>query len=504
MRGRACIGVAILGVAALVIPAHARAGTYEIVACAAGQGVNRAWVPYTTDASGLVTEDSCATVTGGPGDGLSARDRLPAPPNAMAGGEAGWRVSAPPGTTISRITAQYYLGQFSSGEWLPYLRTADGTILDSCVPPGGQTRCERGASAFDPLGPSSSFTVSTSAIDAGVRCAAPSGTCGNGVTLNAAWMALYSARVQITDPVQPSLATPTGSLWADGYHAGVKSVTASATDNTGIRATSLAVNGTARTAASRACDYTRPIPCSDEMGTILSLDTRAIPDGTHTASVGAEDAAGNTSSASRTIVIDNTAPGAPVGLKLDGNGRRSTNSFDAAWQLPTGQVAPISAAHWSLCPPGQPGSTVCIAGVGSTAEALKGIAVPSAGDWDLRVWLSDAAGNANPSAPAGPLRLTLLGPDPRVRIRSVRRAGRVVRVSGVARATSGRIRVQIERRIGGRTLRVQGTVRIRDGQWSRRLRLSPRMARLKRLNAVARFDAQAGYRAAVARRSVPR
>ncbi|RKQ90818.1 hypothetical protein C8N24_0633 [Solirubrobacter pauli] len=493
-----------MGAAALSFPAHARAGTYEVVACAAAQGANRAWVPFNTDASGLVTEDGCAAVMGGAADGLSSRDRVPAPPNAVAGTEAGWRFPAPPGTAISRITAQYYLGQFSSGEWLPFLRTADGTVLDSCVPASGQTRCERGASAFDPLGPSSSFAVNTSAVEAGVRCAAPSGTCGNGVGLNAAWMAMYSARVQINDLLLPSLVAPTGSLWADGFQSGARSATVAATDNTGIRSTWIAIDDTRRSSATRNCDYTRTIPCTNETGATLSLDTRTIPDGAHLATVGADDAGGNTSSESRMIVVDNTAPTAPVNLTLDGNARRSINSFNLAWRVPEGQVAPISAARWSLCPRGKSTSAECITGPGTTAQTLDGVAAPAIGDWDLRVWLVDAAGNANPSAAAGPLRLTLLGHDPRVRIRSVRRAGRLVRVSGITRARSGRINVRVERRVGGRTLRVQGTVRIRDGRWTRRLRLTTRMAQFMRLNAIARFDAQQGYRAAVARRAVPR
>ncbi len=131
--------------------------------------------------------------------------------------------------------------------------------------------------------------------------------------------------------------------------------------------------------------------------------------------------------------------------------------------------------------------------------------MPSAGDWDIRVWLEDGAGNASTDHVAGPVHVTLLrGRDPKVRIRSVRRDGRLVRVSGVSAAKSGRVSVSVERRADGHLLRVRGVVRIRGGHFSRQLRLTSRMARLKQLGVVVRFESQAGYRATIARRSVPR
>jgi hypothetical protein len=221
----------------------------------------------------------------------------------------------------------------------------------------------------------------------------------------------------------------------------------------------------------------------------------------------AEDAAGNTASTTRSIVVDNTAPGAPVGLQLDGAARRSTNRFDVHWQSPEGQVAPIAAARWSLCPVA--GTMPCSEGgkVQPSIDRLDGLEVPSPGDWDLRLWLEDAAGNASRDRAAGPLRLSLAGTsgrDPGVRIRSVGRRGRLVRIRGVAAPASGRVRVSVERRVGSRLLRVRGVAGIRQGRWNRRLRLTPRMARLRRLSVVVRFEAQAGYRAITARRRVPR
>src|SRR4051812_11930782 len=499
--GLACAAYALLSVDL------AYAGTYDVLTCGMSNGANRSWVPFNGDPASLRAEDSCASILGGADDGLFATDRIPGPPNTPAGQEAGWRITAPNGTRITRLTVQYYLGQRSAGEWLPFIRTTEGNVLQSCVPPGGQTTCERGATPYSPFGPADSFAVDTAGLDVGVRCAAPAGQCGTGATLHHVWAALYGARVEITDTVLPTVQATNGELWRDGYHRGVESLAISAADNVGIRATRLLVDGQARTSEGRICDYTLTVPCSNGPGAALSLDTRTLADGQHTLVAATDDAAGNTTSASRSITVDNTAPSAPVGLQLDGAARRSTNRYVVHWQSPDGQVAPIAAARWSLCP--ATGTTPCTEGakVQPSIDRLDSLEVPSSGDWDLRVWLEDAAGNASSDRAAGPLRLALgvtSGRDPGVRIRSVSRRGRLVRVRGVAKPTSGRVRVSIEWRVGSRLLRVRGVAGIREGRWNRGLRLTSRMARLQRLSVVVRFEAQDGYHAVTARRRVPR
>jgi len=486
-------------------PSTASAGTYEVTSCGSASGVNRAWIAFNGDATSLRAEDSCSSIFGGPEDGLFATDRIPGPPNTPAMQEAGWRVTAPAGTRLTKLTAQYYLGQTSAGEWLPFIRTAEGNVLQSCVPTGGATTCERGATSYSPMGAADIFTTDTAAIDIGVRCNVPSGQCGTGASLHHVWAALYSSRIQVSDLVAPSSPTPIGPLWSDGYHRGSQFAAVAATDSTGIRVVRVLVDGQQRAGEVRLCDYTQLAPCPNGAGSSLFVDTTTLADGDHKLDVVAEDPAGNSTATSRTITIDNQAPVAPVGLSLDGASQRTDNSFSLNWQTPPGQVAPIAIAHWSLCP--ATGASSCATGTVSAAgvERLDNLAVPSSGDWDLRVWLEDAAGNTSADRAAGPVRMTLLsGKDPNVRIRSVHRNGRIVRIKGIATARSGRVQVSVERRAGGKLLRVRGVVRIRDGHWSRQLRLTSRMARLRRLGVVVRFEQQAGYRAMTARRAVPR
>src|SRR4051812_4117585 len=93
--------VVVLAGCLALAPAAARAGSYEVASCGAAHGVNRAWTPFNGDPPSLRAEDSCASIAGGPEDGLFAADRIPGPPNTPAGQEAGWRLTAPPGTRIT-------------------------------------------------------------------------------------------------------------------------------------------------------------------------------------------------------------------------------------------------------------------------------------------------------------------------------------------------------------------------------------------------------------------
>ena len=297
---------------------------------------------------------------------------------------------------------------------------------------------------------------------------------------------IYSSRVQITDPSPPTLSAPSGALWADGYHRGVETVQVGASDNTGIRASRLRVDGFERGAAVRACDFTVVVPCSNEPGATIAFDTRAMTDGPHQLSVVAEDAALNVASLARTIVVDNGAPAAPADVTLEG---------------PTGPQDD-EQLHRALAQPGRSGRadrrgaldhvpTVGNAGAWRAATSGAGIAelaalqVPGAGDWDLRIWLQDAAGNA-----------TRAGSRRRCGCRWPRRrwdgtrgcaspscvgAAVCVTVTGSTAVARGRVTVSVERRIGARTVRVRGAVTARDGRFSRRLRLRGRLARVKRV-----------------------
>src|SRR4029079_4425709 len=82
------------------------------------------------------------------------------------------------------------------------------------------------------------------------------------------------------------------------------------------------------------------------------LNLSAVREGQHQLQAVIKDAAGNATTAGpKTITIDRTAPGPPGALTVvGGDASRATNSFDVSWTTPDSQVAPITRAHYRICP----------------------------------------------------------------------------------------------------------------------------------------------------------
>jgi hypothetical protein len=131
----------------------------------------------------------------------------------------------------------------------------------------------------------------------------------------------------------------------------------------------------------------------------------------------AEDAGGNsTTSAPVTVRIDNTAPGAvAVGVE-GGDGWRNLgtgNDFYLAWVNPDeGDRAPITSARYRLCPVGG-GDCRTSEKTEAGVTRLDNVGVPGAGEWELRLWRGDAAGNREPGNASVPVTLRY-DPEPPV------------------------------------------------------------------------------------------
>ena len=119
----------------------------------------------------------------------------------------------------------------------------------------------------------------------------------------------------------------------------------------------------------------------------------------------AGDAAANLGASSPvTVRVDNTAPGAvPVSIE-GGDTWRNRNDFDVVWTNPDeGDRAPIVATRYRLCPVGR---ADCIADRRpDEVDHLSNLTVPSPGEWQLRVWREDAAGNHEPANASVPVTL---------------------------------------------------------------------------------------------------
>lgn len=402
---------------ALPAPAAANIGSYQDNVCNyALDGANNTWVWSTTDTSQpphYAEHSSCPYPLGGTGgirdqeSGLSTTDALELHNGAPPGTSAAWTATAPPGTTITAITYEPYLGHEidPSNYWSPALR-ADGTIIpgqscldtvqnnDSCFiggPPGqgGTPQVITGLSAHQ--------------LSLGITCQAPQGQeCITGATLHSAWAAMYGATITIADPTPPTLNQPTGTLWEpgtlNGYHHATENTTTTAQDTGGgIQSITLSADGTQVQTYTAPCDYTYTQPCPLSTGPqTLTLPTTELTDGTHTLTLTAV-AAGNTSAGvSRQIAVDNTPPTPPAELTATAT-VPGGSTFTARWS-DAGQDTPITQATYQLCPITSLGS--CTAPAPAPAAGPATVTVPEPGVWTLTVWLTDTAGLSDPTQAA--------------------------------------------------------------------------------------------------------
>ena len=225
---------------------------------------------------------------------------------------------------------------------------------------------------------------------------------------------IKDVRVRVRDEQPPQIANPRGSLWTDGWVSGPRDVAFDASDGSGIRETVVRVDGHEVKRNLKRCDYLVRAPCPQE-GFATTIETAAIaPDGRHRLSLEAIDTGGNPTVIERDVYVDNTAPGPPQDLTLvGGDGWRADNAFDVRWTNPREEeVAPLAGAEYELCPVG---SDRCIRGSrsGSGLAAIEDLSVPAPGEYVLKVWLRDEAGNhdARTAAPAVHLRFDGLAPD---------------------------------------------------------------------------------------------
>lgn len=221
----------------------------------------------------------------------------------------------------------------------------------------------------------------------------------------------FTAQATVVDNSPPAVGIAADNPFTRGeWVSGSQSVAYDASDNAGVRSAQAMIGGLDLDQDSRTCSYAQRIPCPNGPGRI-SVRTGLAHEGTQPLNVVAEDAAGNRAAATATVRVDNTPPGA-VAVGVDGGeGWRNSNAFDLAWgNPPEGDRAPIAAAHYRVC---RAGTSDCQAGSRSMIDIARigGLAVPAPGEWDVRVWRGDAAGNSAPANASVPVRLRF-DPEP--------------------------------------------------------------------------------------------
>jgi hypothetical protein len=492
------------------------AGSYEVVACAAAPGgANNSWTSSATRPTYASTVERCPPTE--TYSGLSAYDNLSAPGNAPAGVGGSWSFAAPAQTRVTRIRYSRYLGKDGDNGWRVLARTAEGAVFDTCEIGASDLKCASGESAPTSAAERIVDGLSTTGLSFGFTCEPILGgsTCSVGVGMHSVWASLYSATVTLSDVSPPSVALD-GAATPAGFASATQPLTFTASDNAGIRSARIYVDDSIAASTTYGCDFTYTVPCEDRPNGQLALDTRSLTDGPHRVQVAAVDPAGNeTKSASQDVVVDNSAPRAPLDLSVDGGvDWRSANSFDVRWTNADDPGAPVAAAHYQLCAVDGSGCQPPHVQPGDDVSRLTGISVPSQGEWALRLWLEDAAGNTDPDeaaevslrygvpatnttpaptappAPAdrgtaptldAPIFVPSLDPtptpppsttttrlDPRLRLSQPKTSGRRLLIRGVvARSARGRVTLTIRPQHGRLILR---SVAIHSGRFSLSLR----------------------------------
>lgn len=381
-------------------PTAASAGTYDVLSCdrAPVGGTDDAWTYVTDNAASFTTERHCPS-TGDQFSGLTLFDqlRVPVGQTPALGQVAEWRLTAPAGTTITRVRAQRDLG-IRDTSFRNYARDASGATLnggsETCTKPYDEFTCDVGG----PGTPEVDMTgLNTTVVRFGIECFDTPTTCGTGATLHSAWAVLYGTTVTITDPTDPTVSSVGGPLFSGGWKRGTVAATATLSDTTGIKTVRFHSDAAliAGSAIPRTCDDSRVVPCSNPAaGASFALDTTKLTDGSHTIQLAALDAAGNEAKgAGQVVKVDNTAPGVPENLTATGGGASAL--VDLGFDLPAQAFSPLSTAHYRAC-----SGSVCAAGsvpVSGASATINGLVLPVAGTYAVSVWLTDEAGNSDPA-----------------------------------------------------------------------------------------------------------
>lgn len=396
------IGLALAGIAGSAHVPEVDAARYTVSECGWYVGHDAGWAD--TSASKFFRSSYCQPPAGGDAwDGVHLTSKTK-PGSVSVGGTkfARWRWTAPAGTTIVNVHAQRWqivrnqfehrLGGVTAAGFTPFLKLAGSETVPQVF--------------------SKSFTPGVAAFESRLLCARTSDK--RCLTDQSSLAGIRALTFTMEDPHGPA-ASVSGGLTGEGWMRGTQALAFSNRDQgSGLRFAETAIDGTVRVRTEHPCSRvsvggqtrgSRMQPCPLTATGTHSLSTGSLNDGPHRLLHCAIDFAGAYGCVpQRTIRTDNTPPGSPRDLTVvDGDGWRRTNRFDLRWVVPDqGSAAPVTASRVRVTgPDGYDGGTVA----GGSVSAAGGLTVPRPGEFRVRVWLADAAGNEREdSAAAATLR----------------------------------------------------------------------------------------------------
>ena len=216
----------------------------------------------------------------------------------------------------------------------------------------------------------------------------------------------------LDDYSKPELTNVGGSLLAEGWIRGTKTLAITAEDSGGgLAGLSASLGDESIVDAPSSCSvnadrYVDLRPCPLTRNGTWTIDTSTMDDGQSTLQIRADDVGGNTDDQAVLVSVDNTAPSAPADVALDGmRDWRSSNGFNLRWAR-SEEHAPIAVIHYEICRLPNGGCAVFTSpGIeDGNGDPVLHVDAPEPGVYDLRVWLEDAAGNVDPdSSSSGPV-----------------------------------------------------------------------------------------------------
>ncbi|MDQ3871511.1 MAG: hypothetical protein M3301_07860 [Chloroflexota bacterium] len=407
--GRCALAVSVSVVIALVGAGGALAGTYTVRACGSDRGnwSTQAFGEFGT--RGTLIKRACNPT--GPGQRGLVTASVRRPGRVARGARAFVSVAAPAGARFLRYQWAGDADRADCGYALQLYAEGPALSPQSIYKAPAGRRCR---SHSQPLrvtlrGPQikrdAKIPGATRIVQRIVCVGSPKRpSCSS---RGANYISTFGAEITVYDVSPPSVnidqRTP---ITTGGWVRGTQALPYVATDNVGVRFGRALIGGVRRVEQHRPCDEARVAPCDNGYSKI-DVDTQSLPEGSQPLAVQAEDSAGNTAtSATVTARIDHTAPGAvPVGVE-GGQGWRNTNDYTVGWSNPDeGDRAPIAAAHYTLCRPG--GRDCAPAGNrgGLGVDRIPNVSVPGPGEWELRMYREDQAGNQEPANASVPVTL---------------------------------------------------------------------------------------------------
>lgn len=342
-RATGTLGVLAGLLAGLAGAPGAWAGTFEVASCGApgAGGVNSAWLGRPTGFGSQPPQpemydirDACASgspellVQSHVGDGDRGRAKF------LTGAE--WIVQAPQDARITKLVTWASGTRFRTNRdgdpepnvpgdqgdpWSISANEANNNVVggafgEQCPPPGnppGNQGCSFGDGA-GMAGRPRTYALDTTSISYKVLCSSLSGCDRFFADVPTAAVRLYGTLVSITDDRAAELSAA-GPLFSDGFKRGTESVTASASDNTGVKSVRIEVDGGVRKRDALGCDFRKVQPCPLSDRRTFPFAERPLSDGAHTVAVVAEDASGTETKVERRVVVDTTAPRLAVGAQ---------------------------------------------------------------------------------------------------------------------------------------------------------------------------------------------